>query len=92
MPHSPYTGPPATIADMRRIGVSAVIIECAALYCYHQARIEFDALGLPDELSSLDVTKHRRFVCTKRGARKVTVHAYWRDFSAPGNGVLPARR
>ncbi|MGB7246415.1 MAG: hypothetical protein WBC64_07055, partial [Methylovirgula sp.] len=64
MPHSPYTGPPATIADMRRIGVSAFIIECAAPYCYHQARIEFDALALPDELSSLDVTKHRRFVCT----------------------------
>lgn len=88
-PRSAYTGPPATIADMRRIGVSAFIIECAALYCYHQARMEFDALGLPDELSSLDITKHRRFVCTKCGARKVTVHACWRDFSAPGNGVPP---
>jgi hypothetical protein len=49
MPHSTYTGPPATIVDMRRIGVSAFIIECAALYCYHQARVEFDALALPDE-------------------------------------------
>ena len=85
-----YTGPPATIADMRRIGVSAFIIECAALYCYHQKRIEFDALRLPDELSSLDITKHRRFVCTKCGSRKVTAHACWRDFSAPGNGVPPA--
>jgi hypothetical protein len=54
MPHSTYTGPPATIADMRRIGLSVFVIECAALYCYYQARIEFDALGLPDELSSLD--------------------------------------
>jgi hypothetical protein len=43
-------GRPATIADMRRIGVSAVVIECAALYCYHRARIEFDALGLPTPL------------------------------------------
>jgi integrase len=33
IPRSTYTGPPATIADMRRIGLSAVIIECAALYC-----------------------------------------------------------
>lgn len=66
-----YTGPPATIADMRRIGVSAFVIECAALYCYHQARFEFDALVLPDELSSLDITKHRRFVCTKCGARRM---------------------
>jgi hypothetical protein len=70
MPRSTYTGPPATIADMRRIGVSAVIIECARLYCYHQARIEFDALALPDELYAIDITKHRRFVCTKCGARK----------------------
>jgi hypothetical protein len=73
----------------RRIGVSAVIIECAALYCYHQRRIEFDALGLPDELSSLDVTKHRRFVCTKCGAREVTAHACWADFRARGNAKEP---
>jgi hypothetical protein len=72
---------------MRRTGLSAFVVECAALYCYHQARIEFDALALPDELSSLDVTKRRRFVCTKCGARKVRVYACWADFSAPGNGV-----
>ena len=57
MPHSTYTGPPATIGDMRRHGLSAFIIECAALYCYHQARIEFDALRLPDELYAIDATK-----------------------------------
>jgi hypothetical protein len=68
MPHSTYTGPPATIGDLRRHGLSAFVIECARLYCYHQARIEFDTLALPDELSSLDVAKHRRFVCTKCGA------------------------
>jgi hypothetical protein len=85
MPHSTYTGPPATITDLRRIGLSAFNIECAELYCYHQARIEFDTPGLPDELSTLDATKHRRFVCTKCGARKVTVHACWRDFSALGS-------
>jgi hypothetical protein len=89
MPHSTYTGPPATIADMRRIGLSAVVVECAALYCYHQARIEFDALGLPDELSFPDITKHRRFVCTKCGSRKVTTHACWNDFVARGNGKEP---
>jgi hypothetical protein len=36
------------------VDLSAFIIECAALYCYHQKRIEFDALGPPDQLSSLD--------------------------------------
>jgi hypothetical protein len=41
---------------VRRNGVSAFIIECAALYRCHQKRMEFDALGLPDELSSLDIT------------------------------------
>lgn len=92
MPHSPYIGPPATIADMRRIGVSAFVFECARLYCYHQARIEFDALGTSDELYTIDVTKHRRFVCTKCGSRKVRAHACWADFSAPGNGVPLARR
>src|ERR1700691_333675 len=71
------------------VDLSAFIIECAALYCYHQAWMEFDALGLPDELSSLDVTKHRRFVCTKCGPRKGSVHACWWVFSAPGNGVPP---
>jgi hypothetical protein len=70
MPHSTYTGPPATVADLRRNGLSAFVIECAALYCYHQARIEFEALALPDELYAIDLTKHRRFVCTKCGARK----------------------
>jgi hypothetical protein len=49
-------------------------------------RMEFDALALPDELSSLDITKHRRFVCTKCGSRKVTTHACWADFVARGNG------
>jgi hypothetical protein len=57
MPGSTYTGPPATIADMRRIGLSAFIIECARLYCYHQKRIEFDALDLPDELYAIEVAK-----------------------------------
>jgi hypothetical protein len=77
---------------MRRIGVSAVIIECARPYCYHQARFTFDTLALPDELSSLDITRHRRFVCTKCGARKVTAYACWADYSALGNGVPPRRR
>jgi hypothetical protein len=92
MLRSTYIGPPATIADMRRIGVSAFVIECAALYCYHQARIEFDALALPDELSSLDVTKRRRFICTKCGARKVTAHACWRDYPPTRDSALPRRR
>jgi hypothetical protein len=91
MPHSAYAGPPATIADMRRIGLSAFVIECATLYCYHQKRIEFDALRVPDELYAIDITRHRRFVCTKCGSRKVTSHACWADFSAAGNGV-PSRR
>jgi hypothetical protein len=90
MSRSTYTGPPATIADLRRIGLSAFVIECAALYCYHEKRFEFDAPALPDELSSLDVTKRRRFLYTKCGARKVTVHACWRDYSAPGNGAPAA--
>jgi hypothetical protein len=80
MPRSTYSGPPATIADMRRIGLSAFVVECAALHCYHQARIEFETLALPDELPSIDITKHRRFVRTKCGARKVTMHACWRDY------------
>jgi hypothetical protein len=89
MPRSTYAGPSATIADMRRIGLSAVVIECAALWCYHQVRIEFDALGLPNELSFPDITKHRRFVCTKCGSRKVTTHICWNDFVARGNGKQP---
>jgi hypothetical protein len=75
---------------MRRIGLSAFVIECARLYCYHQARIEFDALALPDKLYATDVSKHRRFVRTKCGSRKVTSHACWADYRAVGNGMPPA--
>ena len=89
MHRSTYTGPPATIADVPRIGVSAVIIECARLYRSDQARNDYDA-SLPDELPS--ITKHRRFICTKCGSCKVTAHACWADFSVPGNGVPAAWR
>jgi hypothetical protein len=75
MHRSTYTGPPATIADMRRIGISAFVVECATLYCYHQTRITFDALGLPDELYGVDLTKHRRFVCTKARYRALFMDA-----------------
>jgi hypothetical protein len=37
-------------------------VECSARYCHHEKRVEFDALGLPDDAVFLDIPKLRRFV------------------------------
>jgi hypothetical protein len=44
-----YSGPLPTIADSKRLGMTGFRVECATLYCHHAKRIEFEALGLPDD-------------------------------------------
>jgi len=49
-------------------------VECSTR-CHHTKRVEFDALGLPDDTVFLDIPKLRRFVCEKCGGREATVGA-----------------
>ena len=80
MANSRYTGPLPTIADKRRLGMTGFRVECATLYCYHTKRVEFDALGLPDDTVFIDIPKLRRFVCERCGGREATVFADWNEY------------
>jgi hypothetical protein len=80
MTHSRYTGPLPTIADNKRLGMTGFRVECATLYCHHTKRVEFDALGLPDDTVFLDIPKLRRFVWEEGGGREATARADWNDY------------
>jgi hypothetical protein len=75
MPNSRYNGPFPTVGDSRHLGMTGFRVECSAQHCHHEKRVEFDALGLPDDTVFLDIPKLRRFVCEKCGDREATV---WR--------------
>jgi len=87
MPRSTYTGRPATIADMRRVGIKAVIVECPRIYCRHEARMTFEELRLPEDTPMPDIALRRRFQCCKCGSRKVAIHTDWHDYVAVGDGT-----
>ena len=70
MTNSRYTGPLPTIAESKRLGMTCFRVECAAQYCYNTKRVEFDALGLPDDTAFLDIPKFRNFVCEKCGGAR----------------------
>ena len=65
-----FSGPPATIADMRRIGLKAVIVECRRLYCHYESRLTFEEVKLPDDTPMPEIANRRRFQCCKCGSRK----------------------
>jgi hypothetical protein len=75
-----HTGPLPTIADTKRLGMSGLRVECSTLYCHHEKRVGFDALGLPDDTVFLDIPKLRRFVCEKCGGREAKVGADWNEY------------
>jgi|SRR5664279_3473616 len=80
MTHSRYTGPLPTIAYSKRLGMTGFRVECCAQYCHRQRRVEFDALGLPDDTVFLDIPKARHFVCAKCGGREASVGADWNQY------------
>jgi len=82
LPHEPYTGRLATVADTRRIGVHRIEVECAAKYCHHRGRFTFDELDLADDSIMISIAHVRRFKCTECGSRKAAVHICW-------NGEVP---
>jgi hypothetical protein len=85
-PPEKYTGPAATIGDLRRIGVVACQIQRAGPDCWRDTRVTFDALALPDNTALPDVPHLRRFRCSRCGCRQVRVTPDWTDYAAQGMG------
>jgi len=61
MPHPPYTGRLATVADTRRVGAHRIEVECAGRYCHRRGRFTFDELELPDDAIMISIEHVRRF-------------------------------
>jgi hypothetical protein len=78
-----YAGPPATIASLRRQGVT---ITCDGPNCWNSKRVMFDELALPDDTAVPDIGRHRGFKCQRCGCRQVRVSPDWTDHIAHGNG------
>lgn len=74
-----YTGPIATLADHRALGVRAVLVACG---CGRE--VEHDAGALPGDLTVIDL--RARFRCRDCGGRPVDVRPDWRQFRAAGVG------
>lgn len=51
-----YSGPPVTIADLRRIGLSAIEVICSAPNCWHAARVPFEQLSVSDSAYVVDLS------------------------------------
>ena len=81
-----YTGPPATIGDLRRSGLVAVSVTCDGPNCWNTKRVTFDALALDNATQVPEIAGRRRFRCRKCGCRPVRVSADWTDQAAQGNG------
>ena len=81
-----YTGPPATIANLRQQGLVAVSVTCGGPNCWNTKRVTFDALGLADDTPVPDIQVSRRFRCQKCGCRRVRVSPDWSDHVAQGTG------
>ena len=81
-----FTGPPATIANLRQNGIVACTITCDGPDCWNAKRVTFDDLGLPDETAFPDILRWRGFRCQKCGCRRVRVSPDWTNHRAQGNG------
>lgn len=79
-----YSGPPATIADLRRIGLSAIEVICSAPNCWHTARVPFEQLGVQEDVYMIDLPKLRRFTCQHCGSTQVRIMPDWSDYAAAG--------
>ena len=64
-----------TIGQVRPEGLHGVIVECERIGCGNRRKLSFDALGLPDLVVFIEITKHRGFRCHCCGSRKVRIVA-----------------
>lgn len=75
-----YDAPLPTIGDSKRLGMTGLRVYCSGLYCHLQRRVEFEALGLPDDTLFRDIPKLRQFVCPRCGGLRVTVGEDWKEY------------
>lgn len=87
-----YRGAPATIADLHRIGLSAIEVICSTPDCWHEASIPFKRLAVPDSTYVVELPKLRRFRCEHCGARNVRIVPDWSTYVAAGRPALFAHR
>lgn len=64
-----YTGPPATIGNLRRNGCTSFSLHCSTETCRAEASWTFDELGLPDAMEFPAITRIIAFQCKSCGAR-----------------------
>ena len=83
--------PLPTVGDTRAEDITALSVTCENPACRWSSYATFDALRLADEIVFVDIPRHRRFVCSRCGDRRVGVMPDCRMYRARGNGK-PARR
>jgi hypothetical protein len=70
-----YTGPPSSISDLLRAGVSHVQVCCENPRCFNWANIDLRGLKLAGDLAAAQIPRYRKFVCSRCGNQKVSI---WR--------------
>jgi hypothetical protein len=58
-----------TIGHLKGHGLSGLFVTCANAACQHSVPFTFAALDLEDDVQFPSISRHRRFVCTRCGAR-----------------------
>lgn len=71
--HRPRPGPPPTIGQMKKQGVTSFMAICRGIGCKHEKMFTFDELDLPDDQIFVHIPPARRFRCTKCGGRVLRV-------------------
>jgi hypothetical protein len=69
----PYRGPPVTVRDVRKHGVTELLVYCTDLVCNHCGKLSL--APFPDDLVLL--TLDRRCRCTKCGRKGSDVRPDW---------------
>ncbi|MDD5277709.1 MAG: hypothetical protein PHR16_16705 [Methylovulum sp.] len=86
MARQTYSGPLPTVGDTRAQGITALSVTCESPNCRWSSYSAFDALRLPDDMVFVEIPRHRRFVCSRCGGRRVGVMPDWRQHRARGDG------
>jgi hypothetical protein len=69
-------------AELRPRHHLAAGLFAAGLVCAHWRDFTFETLRLIDDMVMIHIPRHRRFVCTQCGSRKVTIRSVWPERKA----------
>jgi hypothetical protein len=89
--YAPPGMPLPSVAHDRGHGITSLTVYCAAgTICPHSKRFTFDELQLTDDMIMIHIPRHRRFVCTQCGSRKVAIRSVWPDRKPTGPFYSPS--